>query len=69
MPQASDGEVIALLNRLRCAVRETEVAAVSAFQDAGGTVSRVDILQSLNRMSSMLYLLMIQQKSHKGNGI
>ena len=65
MPDASDGMVMARLNRARCAAREAELAAVSAFSDRNGKPTRVDILQVLNRMSSMLYLLMIQEKSKK----
>ena len=62
MPAASDGMVIARLNRARCAAREAELAAVSAFCDREGNPTRPDILRALNRMSSMLYLLMIQEK-------
>ena len=65
MPSASDGEVIAHLNRCRCAAREAELAAVAAFADREGNPTRPDILRALNRMSSMLYLLMIQEKSKK----
>ena len=65
MPGVEDGEVIARLNRARCAVREAELAAVTAFCDREGNPTRPDILRSLNRMSSMLYLLMIQEKSKK----
>ena len=63
MPCAGDGMVIARLNRARCAARETELAAVAAFSDREGNPIRPDILRALNRMSSMLYILMIQQRS------
>lgn len=63
MPQASDGSVIAGLNRARCFAREAEVAAVEAFSDREGNLLREDIPKALNRMSSMLYLLMIQEKA------
>lgn len=63
MPSAGDGPVIARLNRARCAAREAELAAVNAFSDREGNPMRVDILQALNRMSSMLYILMVQWKS------
>ena len=63
MPSVSDGEVILRLNRARCAAREAELAAVAAFSDREGNPTRPDILRALNRMSSMLYLLMIQEKS------
>lgn len=63
MPQASDGSVIAGLNRARCFAREVELAAVEAFSDREGNLLREDIPKALNRMSSMLYLLMIQEKA------
>ena len=63
MPQASDGSVIAGLNRTRCFAREAELAAVEAFSDREGNLIREDIPKALNRMSSMLYLLMIQEKA------
>ena len=63
MPQASDGPVIAGLNRARCFAREAELAAVEAFSNRDGNLIREDIPKALNRMSSMLYLLMIQEKA------
>ena len=62
MPSAEDGEAIARLNRARCAAREAELAAVEAFSDREGNPTRPDLLRALNRMSSMLYILMIQWK-------
>ena len=65
MPAATDGAAALWLNRARCAARAAELAAVHAFADREGNPTRVDILQALNRMSSMLYLLMIQVKAEK----
>ena len=65
MPEYTDGEVILRLNRCRAIARETELAAVQAFLDGEGNPTRVDILQALNRISSMLYILMIQLKKGK----
>ena len=62
MPSAADGAVIIRLNRARCAAREAELAAVTAFADRDGNPTRPDILRALNRMSSMLYILMVQWK-------
>ena len=59
MPSCADGETILRLNRCRCAAREAELAAVYAFAEA-----RPDLLQALNRMSSAIYILMIQEKQH-----
>ena len=66
MPSVSDGEVILRLNHCRCAARAAELAAAAAFTDSDGNATRVDILQTLNRMSSMIYILMVQEKAGKG---
>ncbi len=63
MPDVSDGRKLLLLNRARCAVRAAELAAAHAFHDRDGVPTRPDILRALNRMSSMLYLLMIEHKA------
>lgn len=63
MPSFTDGLTIARLNRARCAAREAELASVDAFSDRDGNLTRQDIPLALNRMSSMLYLLMIQKKA------
>ena len=65
MPSFTDGLTIARLNRARCAAREAELASMEAFSDQEGNLTRQDIPQALNRMSSMLYLLMIQKKAGK----
>ena len=66
MPGAEDGMAIARLNRARCAAREAELKAVAAFTDREGNPTRLDILRAMNRMSSMIYILMIQMKA-EGN--
>ena len=62
-PSAADGMAIARLNRARCAAREAELAAVRAFADREGNPTRVDILRAMNRISSAIYLLMVQEKA------
>ena len=62
MPDYSDGEQVLHLNRCRSICRQAELCAVEAFSDRDGNLTRVDIVQALNRMSSMLYILMIQRK-------
>ena len=64
-PSAGDGEVIVRLNRARCAAREAELTAVEAFSDREGNPTRVDILRCLNRISSAIYILMVQQKAEQ----
>jgi len=65
MPSAEDGAVILQLNRTRCAARQAELLAVDAFTDREGNPTRTDILQVMNRLSSMLYILMIREKANK----
>jgi len=65
MPSAEDGMAVLQLNRARCAARNAERAAVAAFLDTEGNPTRRDILLAMNRMSSMLYILMIQEKAKK----
>ena len=65
MPEAADGERMAYLNRCRAVCRSAELAACHAFVDRDGNVLRPDILQAMNRMSSMLYILMLQEKKNK----
>ncbi len=62
MPSAADKPEILRVNRLRALVRQVEILAVDAFSDRDGAVIREDIVQTLNRMSSYLYLIMIQMK-------
>lgn len=63
MPEPSDSHEILLLNRCRTAARATELTAAHAFTDPDGNCTRGDILKALNRMSSMLYILMIECRS------
>ncbi len=63
MPRHTDGEIILRLNRLRCALRETELAAAQAYLSPDAPPQRPDILQALNRLSSFVYILMLQEKA------
>lgn len=63
MPSARDGEPLLRVNRARCAARAAELKAVEAFSDREGNPTRPDILKALNRLSSMLYIIMIQLKA------
>ena len=57
MPQPTDGELLLQVNRARCAARAAELKAVAAFPEG-----REDLLRAFNRLSSFLYLVMIQLK-------
>lgn len=65
MPEYADGAAMLQLNRARCAARDAELKAVAAFTDREGMPIRLDILRAMNRMSSMLYILMVKVKSKK----
>ena len=62
MPSPEDNKPLLLVNFARCKAREAELAAVKAFQNQEGLPQRLDLLQALNRLSSFLYLIMIQLK-------
>ena len=66
MPSFGDSSLLLQLNRARCAARYAELTATAAFSDQEGNPIRADILTALNRMSSMLYILMIQEKAKGG---
>jgi len=57
LPDYSMGMEYALLNHIRTAVRETEVAAVQAFR-TGSKYTRQDIIEELNRLSSAMHIMM-----------
>lgn len=57
LPDYTMGRDYALLNQLRAAVRETEVAAATAFL-TGSKCTRPDIMEELNRLSSALHIMM-----------
>ena len=63
MPSFDDGLILLQLNRARCAARQAELLAVHAFSDRDDNPTRPDLLQILNRLSSMLYILMIREKA------
>ena len=65
MPSVQDGEALLWLNLARTTARNAERAAVEAFTDREGNLIREDIPLTLNRISSMLYILMIELKKER----
>lgn len=61
----TDGAAILAVNKLRTVVRQTELAAYKAFRDENGAVTREDILLGLNRLSSLMWIMMIKLKAGK----
>ncbi|MBP3633037.1 MAG: ATP-binding protein [Oscillospiraceae bacterium] len=68
MPSAQDSSLLLQLNLVRTLIRRTELAAYEAFHDREGIVTRQDILQLLNRLSSMVWILMIRLKKEERHG-
>ena len=62
MPEPTDSKVLLLVNFARCKAREAELAAVRAFENQNGIPTRLDLLHALNRLSSFLYLIMLELK-------
>lgn len=58
LPSPAHGRMMSRLNLLRTAVRETELEAAQAFHQENGGNKRTDIMETLNRMSSMVYIMM-----------
>ncbi len=57
------GMSVAKLHVLRAKSREVELTAVNAFATADGKCSREDIVSALNRLSSVLYILVCLEKA------
>lgn len=62
-PQPGHGRLMVQLNFLRTQARELELAAIDAFY-SDMKVEREDILQALNRFSSLIYIFMAQLVSN-----
>ena len=65
MPHYTDSPAILAVNKVRTVVRQTELAAYRAFRDENGGVARGDIILGLNRLSSLLWIMMIKLKAGK----
>jgi propanediol utilization protein/ethanolamine utilization cobalamin adenosyltransferase len=58
-----EGMSVAKLHVLRAKSREVELAAVNAFVTPEGRCSREDIVSALNRLSSIMYILVCLEKA------
>ncbi|QOT00181.1 cobalamin adenosyltransferase [Brevibacterium sp. JNUCC-42] len=64
-PSYEMGEMVIALNSLRTFTRETELLAYQAFKQEHGSVEREDIIQALNRLSSLFWILMFRVRLDK----
>lgn len=62
VPHYKMGRMCVALNRLRTQVREVELVAARTFQERGG-FQRRDIIEGLNRMSSVVYVIFCRKVS------
>lgn len=62
LPAHTDSPALLAVNRLRTLVRQTELSAYAAFKDADGAVTRGDIILGLNRLSSLMWIMMCKLK-------
>ena len=60
-PDPAQGALMAGLNQLRCQIRELEIAGIEAFMtEEADCIERQDIILALNRLSSVVYIMMCQ---------
>ena len=64
MPDYHMGRICVALNELRTLAREAELSAVHAFGD-GESCTRPDIIEAMNRLSSVIYILLCRQLTGK----
>ena len=64
-PGPHDHEALLQLNLLRCQVREAELLAATVFTGNDGQLTRPDLVQALNRLSSAVYYLALLLKAGK----
>ena len=67
MPEYRMGKICVALNELRTFVREAELAAARAF-DKDGICTRPDIVEAMNRLSSVIYILFCRQLTGRWPG-
>ena len=63
LPACTDGPALLAVNKVRTLVRQTELSAYAAFKDVEGNVTRGDIILALNRLSSLMWIIMIKLKA------
>ena len=63
LPAYTAGPALLAVNKVRTLVRQTELSAYAAFKDVEGNVTRGDIILALNRLSSLMWIMMIKLKA------
>ena len=65
MPDFGDSRLLLTVNQARTQARWAELLACRAFRDSEGRVTRPDLIQALNRVSSLLWILMIRRRKEE----
>lgn len=68
MPDYQMPRALLSCNKVRTAVRRTELACYAAFRDEDGNPTRLDLIRGLNRLSSLLWIMMIRMKANQYGG-
>ena len=63
MASGEDSATLLSVNRTRAVVRQAELAAYKAFKEFDGSMTREDIQLALNRLSSLMWIVMIRLKA------
>lgn len=63
MASGTDEPAILHINRLRTLIRQAELACYKAFKDYDGAVTRPDLVQTMNRLSSLCWIWQIKLKA------
>lgn len=63
MPDCKDSRTLLALNKVRTSVRAAELACYDAFRDFEGRPTREDLILAANRLSSLVWILMIRLKA------
>lgn len=66
-PDYRMGDLVVSINAIRAFVREVEISAYEAFKNEYGDVSRNDIIQALNRLSSVCWIIMFKIRTGQYN--
>jgi len=64
-----DGELTVLLNSLRAFSRRCELVFYEAFKQEDNTVTRPDLAEGYNRLSSIIYILCLRAASGQYEGV
>lgn len=65
MPDFADSRLLLTVNQARTQARSVELLACHAFRDTEGRITRPDLIQALNRISSFLWILMIRRRKEE----